>query len=131
MLTSPFYAADPGTGKNLGSLPEMGLQETRASIQLAYDTFHGPWGETSEYDRAAILTKLFGLINDNAEDLAQIITAENGKPLVDARGEVAYGNSFIEWFAGEAVRSYGDVIPSSVKGVTNLVIKQPIGVCGM
>jgi succinate-semialdehyde dehydrogenase/glutarate-semialdehyde dehydrogenase len=141
--------ADPGTGETIGSLPEQGLEDTRLAIDQAYDAFQ-TWGKTTEYERAAILNKMYKcvryagfherakadrcgcrLMTDNAEDLAQILTAENGKPLVDARGEVAYGASFLEWFASEAVRNYGDVIPSSVKGVTNLVVKQPVGVCGI
>ena len=69
--------------------------------------------------------------NPTSRAWAQIITAENGKPLVDARGEVTYSASFIDWFAGEAIRNYGDIIPSSIKGVQNLVIKQPVGVVGV
>ncbi|KDE07397.1 hypothetical protein MVLG_02264 [Microbotryum lychnidis-dioicae p1A1 Lamole] len=128
--TKTFSVINPGTGKEIGTLPDMGLEDTKQAIDRAYEAFQ-TWGKTSEYERSKILTKMFQLTNESAEDLAQILTAENGKPLVDARGEISYGGSFWEWYAGEAVRSYGDIIPSSVPGVQNTVIKQPVGVCGI
>ncbi|SCZ87414.1 BZ3500_MvSof-1268-A1-R1_Chr2-2g04880 [Microbotryum saponariae] len=121
-----IHSTDPGTGKQIGTLPDMGLDDTKQAIDRAYEAFQ-TWGKTSEYERSKILAKMFQLTNESAEDLAQILTAENGKPLVDARGEISYGGSFWEWYAGEAVRSYGDIIPSSVPGVQNTVIKQPVG----
>ncbi|SGY15046.1 BQ5605_C013g07223 [Microbotryum silenes-dioicae] len=153
--TKTFSVINPGTGKEIGTLPDMGFEDTKQAIDRAYEAFQ-TWGKTSEYERSKILTKMFQsvddhhhltsltvrednpdsgstprLTNESAEDLAQILTAENGKPLVDARGEISYGGSFWEWYAGEAVRSYGDIIPSSVPGVQNTVIKQPVGVCGI
>ncbi|KAK4052096.1 hypothetical protein OIV83_002390 [Microbotryomycetes sp. JL201] len=125
-----FDVYNPGNGQQIGSLPDMTLDDTKEAIDCASEAFK-TWRETSEYERAAILTKLFKLMRDHAEDLAQIITLENGKPLADARGEVNYGASFLDWFAGEAVRNYGDVIPSSIKGIENRVYKQPVGVCGI
>ncbi|SCV70277.1 BQ2448_1671 [Microbotryum intermedium] len=128
--TKAFTVMNPGTGKEIGTLPDMGLEDTKQAIDRAYEAFE-TWGKTSEYERSKILTKIFQLTNEASEDLAQILTAENGKPLADARGEISYGGSFWEWYAGEAVRSYGDIIPSSVPGVQNTVIKQPVGVCGI
>ncbi|KAM0786709.1 hypothetical protein ACM66B_002151 [Microbotryomycetes sp. NB124-2] len=128
--TDHFTVQSPGTGKVIGKLPNMTVQDTQDAIAHAQTAFDS-WKQTSEYERAALLNKLFQLMKDNAEDLAQIITAENGKALTDARGEVTYGASFIEWFAAEAVRNYGDIIPSSVPGLENRVYKQPVGVCGI
>ncbi|GAA5851890.1 hypothetical protein JCM3766R1_000801 [Sporobolomyces carnicolor] len=128
--TETFEVVNPGTGKVMGSLPDMGVEDVKKAVQHAHEALKS-WRKTSEYERAAILNKIFQLTTDNHEDLAQIITAENGKPLADARGEVTYGASYFSWFAGEAVRNYGDVIPSATKGVQNTTIKQPIGVCGI
>lgn len=125
-----FEVINPGTGKVLGTLPEMTVQDTKEAINHAHEALKS-WRKTSEYERSALLTKIFQIMSDNKEDLAQIITAENGKPLADARGEVTYGASYFSWYAGEAVRNYGDVIPSSVPGVQNTTIKQPIGVCAI
>lgn len=86
---------DPATGETIGSLPDMTVQDTRDAIERASVAFK-TWQLTSEYDRAAILTKMYQIMKDNAEDLAQIITMENGKTLTEARGEVAYGASYIE-----------------------------------
>ncbi|KAK4049595.1 hypothetical protein OIV83_004093 [Microbotryomycetes sp. JL201] len=122
-----FTVYNPGTGQEIGRLPNMTVKDTKEAIEHAHTAF-GSWKRTSEYERAAMLNKLFQLMKDNAEDLAQIITAENGKALTDARGEVTYGG---KWFAGEAVRSYGDIIPASVPGLENRVYKQPVGVCGI
>ncbi|BGP49529.1 hypothetical protein JCM10450v2_005421 [Rhodotorula kratochvilovae] len=121
-----FDVINPGNGQVLGSLPEMTVDDTKQAIQHAHEALK-TWRKTSEYERAAILQKIFQLQMDNAEDLAQIITAENGKPLADSRGEISYGASYYSWYAGEAIRNYGDVIPSLVKGVQNTTIKQPIG----
>ncbi|KAK4047508.1 hypothetical protein OIO90_006150 [Microbotryomycetes sp. JL221] len=128
--TERFKIMNPGTGEELGTLPDMTVQDVKQAVEHAQTAFTS-WKHTSEYARADLLNKLFKLMKENAEDLAQIITAENGKSLTDARGEVTYGSSFIEWFAGEAVRSYGDIIPPSVPGLENRVYKQPVGVCGI
>ncbi|GAA5916023.1 hypothetical protein JCM6882_003500 [Rhodosporidiobolus microsporus] len=125
-----FEVVNPGTGAVLGKLPDMTAQDAKEAVQHAYRALK-TWRKTSEYERAAILQKLYQLQIDNAEDLAQINTAENGKPLSDSRGEIAYGASYFSWYAGEVLRNYGDVIPSSIKGVQNTTIKQPIGVCGI
>ncbi|GAA6015792.1 hypothetical protein JCM10207_008796 [Rhodosporidiobolus poonsookiae] len=125
-----FEVVNPGNGKSLGHLPDMTAGDVKTAVQHASEALKS-WRKTSEYERSKILQKLYQLQMDNAEDLAQIITAENGKPLADARGEIAYGASYFSWYAAEAVRNYGDVIPSMVPGVQNTTIKQPIGVCGI
>ncbi|GJN90212.1 hypothetical protein Rhopal_003211-T1 [Rhodotorula paludigena] len=125
-----FKVVNPGNGQTLGSLPEMTVEDTKQAVNHAHEALK-TWRQTSEYERAAILTKIFQIMTENSEDLAQIITAENGKPLADARGEITYGASYFSWYAGEAIRNYGDVIPSAVKGVQNTTIKQPVGVCAI
>ncbi|BGP17661.1 hypothetical protein JCM10213v2_005698 [Rhodosporidiobolus nylandii] len=128
--TESFEVINPGNGQVLGKLPDMTVEDTKVAVKHAADALKS-WRKTSEYERAAILQKMYQIMMDNKEDLAQIITAENGKPLADARGEIAYGASYFSWYAGEAIRNYGDVIPSSVPGVQNTTIKQPIGVCAI
>uniref|UniRef100_A0A0K3C7I0 Succinate-semialdehyde dehydrogenase n=1 Tax=Rhodotorula toruloides TaxID=5286 RepID=A0A0K3C7I0_RHOTO len=125
-----FEVINPGNGQVLGTLPEMTVEDTKEAVKVAHEALKS-WRKTTETERAAILNKIFQIMTENSEDLAQIITAENGKPLADARGEVTYGASYFTWFAGEAVRNYGDVIPSAVKGVQNMTLKQPIGVCAI
>ncbi|CEQ41568.1 SPOSA6832_03294 [Sporobolomyces salmonicolor] len=117
---------NPGTGEKMGSLPDMTVEDTKQAVKHAHEALK-TWRKSSEYERSAILQKIFQIMSENSEDLAQIITAENGKPLADARGEVTYGASYFSWYAGEVLRNYGDVIPSAVKGVQNTTIKQPIG----
>src|SRR5690606_30206681 len=87
------------------------------------------WGTKSAKERAGILRKWNDLILENLEDLAQLMTAEQGKPLNESRGEVKYGASFIEWFAEEGKRAYGETIPSTIPGARMMTIKQPVGVC--
>ncbi|GAA5867902.1 hypothetical protein JCM8547_003409 [Rhodosporidiobolus lusitaniae] len=128
--TETFDVINPGTGKVLGKLPDMGVEDVKVAVKHAAEALKS-WRTTSEYERAAILQKLYQIQMDNQEDLAQINTAENGKPLADSRGEIAYGASYYSWYAGEVLRNYGDVIPSATKGVQNITIKQPIGVCGI
>src|SRR5688500_8486757 len=108
----------------------MGVEETRRAIEAAERAWPA-WRAKTAKERAAILRKWFDLMMANQEDLAQILTAEQGKPLTEARGEIAYGASFIEWFAEEAKRAYGDIIPQHQPDKRVLVIKQPIGVCAL
>ena len=124
-----FDVRNPATGEVLASLPDMGADETRDAITAAETAFKS-WRKMLAKERSAILQKWFRLIMDAQEDLAQILTAEMGKPLAEARGEIAYGASFIEWFAEEGKRVYGDVIPSPQPDRRIMVIKQPIGVVG-
>jgi succinate-semialdehyde dehydrogenase/glutarate-semialdehyde dehydrogenase len=111
----------------IGSVPKLGTAETKQAIEAASHAQKG-WGRKTAKERAAILRKWFNLMMENQEDLAQILTAEQGKPLAEARGEIAYGASFIEWFAEEARRIYGEVVPVPFPHGRALVIKQPVGV---
>ncbi|MCY1399654.1 Glutarate-semialdehyde dehydrogenase DavD [compost metagenome] len=118
---------NPATGDKLGSVPNMGRAETRRAI-LAAQAAQPAWRRLTAKERAGRLRNWFELIMANQEDLAQIMTAEQGKPLAEARGEVAYAASFIEWFAEEAKRAYGDVIPAHAADKRILVQKEPVGV---
>ncbi len=118
---------NPANGAVVGTVPRMGKAETARAI-LASQAAQKQWKTLTAAARAAILKRWFDLIKLHAEDLAQILTAEQGKPLAESRGEVNYGASFIEWFAEEAKRVYGEIIPSPANDRRLLVIKQPIGV---
>jgi succinate-semialdehyde dehydrogenase / glutarate-semialdehyde dehydrogenase len=109
------------------SVPKLGTAETRDAIKGA-ETAQKLWAKKSAKDRAGILRKWFSLMMENQEDLAQILTAEQGKPLAEARGEIAYGASFIEWFAEEARRVYGETVPVPFPHGRAVVIRQPVGV---
>jgi succinate-semialdehyde dehydrogenase/glutarate-semialdehyde dehydrogenase len=119
---------NPATGDLVGSVPSFGAGETRRAIDAAQAAFY-PWRAKTAAERAKILKRWFELMMENQEDLARLMTQEQGKPLVEARGEIAYAASFIEWFAEEARRIYGDVIPSPLADRRLIVLKQPIGVC--
>ena len=118
---------NPATGEAIGEVPALSAAETRAAIEAADRALAG-WSAMLAKDRAAILRKLNDLMLANAEDLGVIMTAEQGKPLAESKGEIAYAASFIEWFAEEGKRIYGDTIPQNAKGRRILVLKQPIGV---
>ena len=111
----------------IGTVPKLGQAETKAAIEAAAKALK-PWSKKPAKERAAIMRKWFNLIMENQEDLAQIMTAEQGKPLAESRGEVGYGASFIEFFAEEGKRLYGETIPSPWPNARLVVIKQPIGV---
>ena len=119
---------NPATGEVLGTVPLMGANETRRAIDAAKDAFV-QWGRKPAKERSILLRRWHDLIMANVEDLGRLMTAEQGKPLAEAKGEVAYAASFIEWFAEEAKRVYGDTIPSPWSDRRLVVIKQPIGVC--
>src|ERR1700741_1478261 len=119
---------NPASGSVLGTIQKMGAEETRRAIEAAERAWPA-WRAKTAKERALILRKWFDLMMANQEDLAQILTAEQGKPLTESRGEIAYGASFIEWFAEEGKRAYGDVIPQHQPDKRVLVMKQPIGVC--
>ncbi|MDH4190097.1 MAG: NADP-dependent succinate-semialdehyde dehydrogenase [Betaproteobacteria bacterium] len=121
---------NPASGETLGTVPHMTTAEARRAIEAA-DRAWPAWRAKTAKERAAILRKWFDLMMANQEDLAQILTAEQGKPLPEARGEIAYGASFIEWFGEEAKRAYGDMIPPHQADKRIMVIKQPIGVSAM
>ena len=119
---------DPATGEQLGTIPNMGTDETRRAIEAANTALPG-WRAKTARERANILRKWFDLMMANQEDLARLMTAEQGKPLAESRGEIAYAASFIEWFAEEGKRVYGDTIPSQGADKRIIVLKEPIGVC--
>jgi succinate-semialdehyde dehydrogenase/glutarate-semialdehyde dehydrogenase len=123
-----FAVTDPATGQELAKVANLGPVDAAAAISAAQKAW-GPWRAKTAKERAAIMMKWFQLLIQNADDLARIMTAEQGKPLAEAKGEVGYGASFIEWFAEEARRIYGETIPSTDNNKRFLVIKQPIGVC--
>jgi succinate-semialdehyde dehydrogenase / glutarate-semialdehyde dehydrogenase len=125
-----FPVVNPATGQTLGVVPDMGAAETRRAIEAAERAWPA-WREKPAKERAVILRRWFDLMMACQEDLAQILTAEQGKPLAEARGEIAYGASFIEWFAEEAKRAYGEVIPSPWTDKRAVVIKQPVGVAAL
>jgi len=118
---------NPATGEVIARVANCGTHETRRAIEAAHAAQPG-WSKTPIKTRSAILRKWFNLMMENQEDLAQILTAEQGKPLAEARGEIAYGASYIEWFAEEGKRVYGDTIPHASEDKRLLVIKQPVGV---
>ncbi|HEV2678401.1 MAG TPA: NADP-dependent succinate-semialdehyde dehydrogenase [Aliidongia sp.] len=119
---------DPATGKQLGTVPNMGADETRRAIEAANVALPG-WRAKTAKERANILRKWFELMMANQEDLARLMTAEQGKPLAESRGEIVYAASFIEWFAEEGKRIYGDTIPAHAADKRIIVLKEPIGVC--
>lgn len=120
---------NPASGDVIATVPFMGTQETRAAIAAAQAAFAG-WKQRSAKERSTVLRNWHDLILQNVDDLALIMTLEQGKPLAESRGEIAYAASFIEWFAEEAKRLYGDVIPHHQNDKRIIVIKQPIGVVG-
>ncbi len=119
---------NPANGETLGTVPKMGAEETRRAIEAA-DRALPAWRAKTAKERAQILRRWFDLLMANQEDLAALMTAEQGKPLAEAKGEIAYAASFIEWFGEEGKRVYGDTIPSHGADKRIVVIKEPIGVC--
>jgi succinate-semialdehyde dehydrogenase/glutarate-semialdehyde dehydrogenase len=119
---------NPATGELLGTVPNLGAAETRRAIEAANAAWPA-WRAKTAKERSAILRKWAELMMANQEDLAVIMTAEQGKPLTESRGEIAYAASFIEWFAEEGRRVYGDTIPGHQPDKRIVVIKQPVGVC--
>ena len=118
---------NPATGERLGSVPDMAAAETRRAIAAA-QAAQPAWRSRTAKERAAVLRRWFELVMQHQEDLARIMTAEQGKPLAEARGEIAYAASFIEWFAEEAKRVYGDLVPGHQADKRILVQKEPVGV---
>jgi succinate-semialdehyde dehydrogenase/glutarate-semialdehyde dehydrogenase len=118
---------NPATGSRLGSIPNMGGAETRRAIDAAAAALR-PWAAKTAKERAVLLRRWFDAIMQNQEDLATLMTAEQGKPLAESMGEILYAASFIEWFAEEGKRLYGDVIPGHQADKRILVLRQPVGV---
>lgn len=120
---------NPADGGLLGTVPDMGAEETRRAIEAAAAAFQ-TWGRLPAKKRSKIIRRWFELVMENREDLAAIMTSEMGKPLAEARGEVAYAASYLEWFSEEAKRIYGDTLSHQHPDKRLVVIKQPVGVCG-
>ena len=118
---------DPASGETLGSVPRMGADETRRAIAAA-DRALPAWRAKTAKERAAVLRRWFDLMLEHSEDLALVMTREQGKPLAESRGEIAYAASFIEWFAEEGKRIYGETIPHTLPDRRLLVLRQPVGV---
>src|SRR3981081_3443696 len=118
---------NPATREPIGAVPEMGAAETRRAIEAASQAFPA-WAAQTAKERAAVLRRWYELLMANLEDLATLMTAEQGKPLAESKGEIAYAASFIEWFAEEGKRLYGDVIPGHQADKRILVLRQPVGV---
>ncbi|GAO14461.1 hypothetical protein UVI_02031470 [Ustilaginoidea virens] len=123
-------SVDPSTGKLIGTCAECDAQDTRSAIKAAADAFPAFRSLTGR-QRAKLLRKWYDLMVENADDIATLITWENGKPVVEAKGEAAYAANFFEWFSEEAPRTYGDTIPATVPGNRVWTIKEPVGVCGL
>lgn len=119
---------NPATGKEIGTVPRLGATETRRAIEAAQAAGH-EWRSRTGKERAAVLKRWFELIMQHQEDLALLMTSEQGKPLAESRGEIAYAASYIEWFAEEGKRVYGDTIPGHARDKRLVVLKQPVGVC--
>jgi succinate-semialdehyde dehydrogenase / glutarate-semialdehyde dehydrogenase len=119
--------ADPATGAPFATVPDSSAADAQMATAAAQAAFEN-WRALPARERARFLKRWHALIVANTEDLAKIISREQGKPLAEARGEVAYGASYVEWFSEEAVRSYGDIIPEQVRGRKLMVTKEPVGV---
>jgi succinate-semialdehyde dehydrogenase/glutarate-semialdehyde dehydrogenase len=118
---------NPATGRRLGTVPNMGAAETRRAIEAASAALPA-WAKKTAQERAVILRRWYELMMANQDDLSRIMTAEQGKPLAEARGEIGYAASFIEWFGEEGKRLYGDVIPAHQADKRIIVLRQPVGV---
>ncbi|CAK8714214.1 Succinate-semialdehyde dehydrogenase [Candidatus Electrothrix aarhusensis] len=119
---------NPANGALVGSVPSLGRKETLQAIEAAEAAWPA-WRSKTAHERSRLIRRWYDLIIENQEDLASIMTAEQGKPLAESRGEILYAASFVEWFAEEAKRVYGDTIPMAQPGKRIIVLKQPIGVC--
>ncbi|MDN6276661.1 NAD-dependent succinate-semialdehyde dehydrogenase [Psychrobacter sp.] len=120
--------SNPFTGDVIGSVPSLTKDDVNEAVAYSYDA-QTAWAAKTSQERSVLLQKWADLIDDNKEDLAIIMTAEQGKPLVESRGEIGYANSFIRWFAEESKRVYGDVIPATNSQLRYVILKQPVGVC--
>jgi succinate-semialdehyde dehydrogenase/glutarate-semialdehyde dehydrogenase len=118
---------NPANGEEIARVPDVGVEGAKVAIEAAHRAF-GPWRDLLAKERAAILRRWYELIVEHTESLARLMTAEQGKPLAEARGEVAYGAGFVEYDAEQAKRIYGEVIPTHRQGGRIIVLKQPVGV---
>ena len=122
-----FPVKNPATGEVIAEVADLGPEEVRDAIKAAHSAFPA-WRSKTAKERATVMRRWYELMMAAQEDLAQLMTAEQGKPLAESRGEIAYGASFVEWFAEEGKRIYGDVIPTNIRGRRIIVIKEPVGV---
>ncbi|WP_081707720.1 NAD-dependent succinate-semialdehyde dehydrogenase [Bacillus massiliigorillae] len=122
-----IVVTNPATGEQIATVPNGGEKEARAAVDAAHESFL-TWSQKTAAERATLLRKWFDLIEANKEELAKMMTMEQGKPYKEALGEIAYANSFVEWYAEEGKRIYGDTIPASDPSKRILVLKQPVGV---
>ena len=118
---------NPATGTLIATVPDCGAVEARAAVAAAAAAFPD-WKARTAKERSAVLKRWFALMIENQEDLAKLISMEQGKPLTESRGEIAYSAGYVEWFAEEAKRAYGEVIPEPVRGRKLIVVKEPVGV---
>ncbi|KAG6058977.1 hypothetical protein E4U17_007200 [Claviceps sp. LM77 group G4] len=125
-----FKVNDPSTGTLIGTVAECDAEDTKLAIKAAADAFHA-FRRLTGRERAKLLRKWYDLMVENADDIAKLITWENGKPVAEAKGEAAYAANFFEWFSEEAPRTYGDTIPATVPGNRVWTVKEPVGVCGL
>ncbi len=121
---------NPATAEVLGTVPKLGAAETKRAIEAANGAWAG-WRAKTAKERAAVLRRWYELMMENQHDLGVLMTAEQGKPLAEAKGEIAYGASFLEWFAEEGKRIYGDTVPTYANDRRVLVLREPVGVCGV
>lgn len=126
-LATTIPVQNPATLESVGSVPDGGAAEARQAVEAAYQAFES-WSKTTAYERAALLERWHQVIESRLEEIALVMTLEQGKPLAEAKGEVQYANSYIKWYAEEAKRIYGETIPSSSSSKRILVQKQPVGV---
>ncbi|KAJ2021409.1 hypothetical protein GGI06_002238 [Coemansia sp. S85] len=122
-----FDIVDPATLETIGSVPDMDASDVKLAVSAATRAF-ASWKHTTSKERSLLLRKWHDLLVANKDDLARLMTLENGKPLGEAHGEIGYSASFVEWFSEEAKRGYGDIVPSPIPGLRALVMKQPVGV---
>ena len=127
---SSFPVLDPLTGSEVGRVPDMTAQDCQLAITAASEAF-SKWQHTTAKERSGLLRTWYNLCVQHSDELARLLTAEQGKPLAEARGEIGYGNSFLEWFSEEARRIQGEVAASPVSSKEMLFIRQPIGVAAM
>ncbi|KAG6076608.1 hypothetical protein E4U15_005016 [Claviceps sp. LM218 group G6] len=125
-----FKVNDPSTGTLIGTVAECDAEDTKLAIKAAADAFPA-FRRLTGRERAKLLRKWYDLMVENADDIAKLITWENGKPVAEAKGEAAYAANFFEWFSEEAPRTYGDTIPATVPGNRVWTVKEPVGVCGL
>ncbi|XP_055524469.1 succinate-semialdehyde dehydrogenase [NADP(+)] GabD [Wyeomyia smithii] len=127
-----FDVTNPVNEQTLGTVPDMNVDDLNEAIDTAYQTFYSKgWHTSTSKERAALLKKWFHFLETNRQEIARIMTSESGKPIAESLGEITYGNSFVEWFAEEARRVYGEIVPTPQANRQMMLIKQPVGVAGL